>query len=111
LLLAWVLKRHTFTAPRLWDVLARLGDGGTSIKLAWESLRPPLTLDTLYHLLQRLRRRLAAVRSALCRWLPPPPCDRADPLLQTVAHLRHVFPSPECAVSAFHLRFQQSLMG
>ena len=105
------MPRHTFTAPRLWNVLSALGTDAVSIKAAWEFLRPPLTLDTLYHLLQRLRRRLTVVRPALCRIASPPVCERAAPLLQTIAHLRQVFPSSECAVSAFHLRFQQSLLG
>jgi hypothetical protein len=109
LLLAWVLPRHTFPAPRLWDVLARLGTG--SIKVAWETLCPPLTLDTLYHLVQRLRRRLAAVRPALCRITSPPVCEYASPLLQTIQHLRHAFPSSPCPLCAFQLRFQQPLMG
>lgn len=111
LLLAWVLPRHTYTAPRLWDVLARLGAGGKSIKSVWEQLRPPLTLDTLYHLLQRLRRRLSEVRSALWRETSPPPCDFAAPLLQTISHMRQAFASSGCPLSAFQLRFQQSLMG
>jgi len=104
------LPRHTFTAPRLWAALRRLR-AGASIKSAWETLRLPLTLDTLYHLVQRLRRNLTAVRSALFRLAPPPLCDVTDPLRQTIAHLRDAFPSSACPVSAFHLRFQRSLMG
>lgn len=111
MLLPWVLPRHTYAATRLWNVLERLGTGAPSIKSVWESLRPPLTLVTLYHVLQRLRGRLAAVRSALCRLTSPPPCDLAAPLLQTVQHLRHAFLSSECPVCAFQVNFQQSLMG
>jgi hypothetical protein len=111
LLYLGVLPRHTYTAPRLWDVLDQLGMGGRSIKSVWEHLRPPLTLDTLYHLLQRLRRRLSEVRSALCRETSPPPCDFAAPLLQTISHVRQAFLSSDCPLSAFQHRFQQPLMG
>ena len=85
--LAEVLPRHTVTAPWLWQLLCRLLAGG-SIKAAVEALAPPFGLETFYHLLQRLRRRLSDVRSLLCREQKPPVSLQSDPLLQTVEHLR-----------------------
>jgi hypothetical protein len=51
-------------ASLLWSLLDRLLKGD-SIKAAVEALAPSLGLQTLYHLLQRMRTRLATVRSAL----------------------------------------------
>jgi hypothetical protein len=109
MLFSWVLPRHTCTATQLWATLTHLLAGET-IQSAWKTLRLPLALDTLYHLLQRLRRRMKAVRLSLYR-LRPPCCDHTDPLLQTVAYLRHAFVGPEGAVCAFQQHFQTPLMG
>lgn len=58
--LANVLPRHTVRASMLWRLLEQ-GLGGGSIKSAGEALGLPLALDSIYHLLHRLRERLAAV--------------------------------------------------
>src|SRR6267154_199592 len=75
--LAEVLPRHTVTGRWLWRLLQRLLGGG-SIKKAFEALAPPFALDTLYHLLHRLRARLAAVRTALCREQKPAASSQSD---------------------------------
>ena len=105
-------------AAQASDVEIEIVPGVTAALAAGAALGAPLMLDfavvSLSDLLvpwDTIRRRLAALRSALCRLVPPPPSDHADPLRQTVAHLRLAFPSPECPVSAFQLRFQQALMG
>jgi hypothetical protein len=109
LFLADVLPRHTLSAAWLWKLLQRLLDGG-SIRAAWKALRLPLALESIYHLLQRSRRRMAWVRSALCREQSPPATSQADPLLQTVEHLRKVFPEKDCPVAAFQLDFQKPIL-
>lgn len=108
--LAKVLPRHTVTASCLWPLLCRLLQG-VSIKAAVQALALPFGLETLYHLLQRLRGRLPAVRSLLCRDRPAPDSSQSDPLLQTVEHLQSVFAKAACALSAFQRRFQQPLLG
>jgi hypothetical protein len=107
--LADVLPRHTVTASWLWKLLARWLDSG-SIKAVAEARRLPFGLETIYHLLQRLRERLAAVRSALCREQPAPASTQTDPLLQTVEHLRLVFPRSQCPPADFQLHFQRPLL-
>ena len=63
--LADKLPRHTFTAPSLWQRLRGLLKG-KSIQAAFEAAPSlPFALETCYHLLQRLREELSAVRCLL----------------------------------------------
>ena len=104
-----VLPRHTVRSATLWSLLERWLDGG-SIKAAAEALELPFGLETLYHLLQRMRRRLTTVRSVLCGQRPPPASSQSDPLLQTVEHLRRLFPQSDCPCADFQLHFQRPLL-
>lgn len=107
--LADVLPRHTVGTSALWSLLERLLEGG-SIKATVEALGLPFGLETLYHLLQRMRRKLAAVRSMLCREEPAPTSSQSDPLLQTVEHLGSLFAKSICVLSAFQIHFQRPLL-
>lgn len=107
--LADVLPRHTVKAPALWRLLERLL-GGSSIKGAVEALALPFPLETLYHLLHRMRQRLPAVRSVLCREQKAPASSQTDPLFQTVEHLRSLFPNCPCPPADFQLHFQRPLL-
>ncbi len=107
--LADVLPRHTVGTSALWSLLERLPAGG-SIKAAVEALALPFGLETLYHLLQRMRRKLTAVRSVLCREQPAPASAQSDPLLQTVEHLRSLFAKSICPPTDFQLHFQRPLL-
>jgi hypothetical protein len=104
-----VLPRHTVKASVLWSLLDRLLAGG-SIKAAVEALASSFGLETLYHLLQRMRPRLATLRSALCQEQPAPASSRTDPLLQTVEHLRRLFPNRDNLCAEFQLHFQRPLL-
>ena len=105
------LPRHTVTATILWSLLLQWRVS-VSIKAASEASQWPLALDTLYHLLQRLRPRLSILRSKLHRRAPPPATSRhRKPLLQTVEHLQAVFPSPLHALIEFQCVFKSPLMG
>jgi hypothetical protein len=104
-----VLPRHTVSGPQLWPLLERLLAGG-SIKGAVEALRLPFALESLYHLLHRLKGRLPQMRSLLCREQKAPASSQTDPLLQTVEHLRKVFPRGACPASDFQLHFQRPLL-
>jgi hypothetical protein len=104
-----VLPRHTVRAAALWSLLGRLLEGG-SIKGAVEALDLSFPLETLYHLLHRLRRRMVRVRSALCREGKAPASSQTDPLLQTVEHLRQLFSKGTCPCADFQLHFQRPLL-
>lgn len=105
-----MLPRHSVSAGALWRLLCRLLSGG-SIKAAAQTLKLPFALETLYHLLQRLRLRLPQIRSRLCREQPFPESSQTDPLLQTVEHLQRVFPETDCAPALFQESFQLPLLG
>jgi hypothetical protein len=84
---------------------------GLSVKAAVEQLRLPLALETFRRLRHRLRRGLDQVRTRLCRELSAPASSQTQPLLQTVEHLRAVFPGSACPPADFQLRFQHPILG
>lgn len=110
ILLAGVLPRHTVTAPWLWQWLVEVLSG-LSLKAAAERLRLPFALETLYRLGRGLRRGLDRVRARLSREQSPPASGQTDPLLQTVEHLRRVFPRSACPLEDFQLHFQHPFLG
>ena len=110
LFFAGVLPRHTFTAQLLCALLRTLL-GGASIKAAAETLRLPFSLEAVYGIVRRLRLRLDALRSLLCRERPAPTSSQTDPLHQTLEHLQHLFPQNTCALAVYQHHFQQALLG
>ena len=108
--LAEVLPRHTVSASLLWQVLCRLL-ADASIKAGVESLRPPFALETLYHLLGRLRLRLPELLSRLGTQGQAAESSQSDPLLQSVEHLQSLFAREGCPLVQFQIHFQSSLMG
>jgi hypothetical protein len=110
LVLADVLPRHTVMASQVWRWLVEML-AGLSLKAAAEKLRLPFALETIYRLRCRLQRGLDQVRTRLCRELPPPVSRQTQPLLQTVEHLRTIFPGSVCPPADFQLRFQHPFLG
>jgi hypothetical protein len=110
LVLADVLPRHTLTASLVWQWLVKLL-AGLSVKAAVEALRLPFALETMYRLRRGLQRSLDLVRTRLCREQSPAVSRQSQPLLQTVEHLRAVFPDSQCPPAAFQLDFQSPLLG
>jgi hypothetical protein len=104
------LPRHTINATLLWEVLSAWL-AGASLKASHERARLGLALETVYHLVQRLRQRLDRVRARLCRRSKAPDSAQSDPVLQTVEHLQAVFAGALCPVSEFQFSFQQALLG
>lgn len=105
-----VLPRHSFTAALL-DMLLRGLPDGRSVSQICRSERVALPVESVYHLLQRLRRRLDALRTALCTRCAPPSSRHEDPLRQAAEHLHCAFASAPCAVEAFQYAFQMPIMG
>jgi len=106
-----ILPRHSVTAGILWALFCLLLNG-FSIKAAAEATQSPFALETLYHLVTRLRRRIDAIRSLLHCQKPPPKSPRSSPLLHTIEHLQTVFPLTDCCpLQAFQSFFQRKLMG
>jgi hypothetical protein len=90
--------------------LLQLLSGG-SVKAAAEHLNLPFALETFYQLRRKLRRHLDSLRTCLCRQQQPPVSPQADPLLQTIAHLKVVFPDSQCPPADFQLHFQSPFLG
>jgi hypothetical protein len=104
------LPRHTFTGPSLWALLSGLLKG-KSIRAAFELIgSPPFALETRYHLLHRLREELSSLRCLLSGEKKAPASTQSDPLLQTVEHLRLLFPKSPCPVADFQIHFQRPLL-
>ncbi len=110
LVLADVLPRYTLRASLVWQWLVEVL-AGLSLKAAAEKLRLPFALETVYRLRRRLRQGLDKVRTRLCREQSPPASAHADPLLQTVEHLRRVFSGGGCPPADFQLQFQRPFLG
>lgn len=110
LVLADILPRHTLTASLVWRWLVEVL-AGFSFKAAAEKLRLPFALETVYRLRRGLRRGLDLIRTRLCREQSPPVSGQTDPLLQTVEHLRAVFPGSGCPPAEFQLHFQRPFLG
>ena len=109
--LADVLPRFTVTATLLWQLLLQLLPGNASLRSAKRALDAAFPAQTLYHLLARLRGRLAAVRVWLCGRVPVPESSQADPLWQTVEHFQAAFPHADCPLLQFQADFQTPLFG
>ena len=109
-MLADVLPRHTLTASLVWRWLVEVL-AGLSLKAAAEKLRLPFALESVYRLQRGLRRNLTALRTRLCARVKSPPSTQADPLLQTMEHLQHVFAGTACPPVEFQLHFQQPFLG
>jgi hypothetical protein len=105
-----ILPRHTFTAALLRALLSKLL-AGFSIKAGAENLALPFSLEAIYAIIRRLRRRLDVVRSLLWRERPAPPSGQTDPLLATLEHLQNVFPQDHCVIAAFQRHFQRPFTG
>ena len=108
--LAEVLPRHTWTALLVWRWLVKLL-AGLSLKAAADALRLPFALESVYRLRRRLQQGLDKVRTRLCREQSPPTCTHADPVLQTIEHLKVVFPGAACPPADFQRHFQQPFLG
>jgi len=94
----------------LGRLLKRLRAGG-SVQRAWERSRLPVQLQSVYHMLQRLRTRLPAIRGALLSRCAPPISAHTDPLRQTAEHLWCAFAESANPVEAFQYAFQSPIMG
>lgn len=110
LVLAEVLPRHTLTASLVWQWLVKML-ASFSVKAAVEKLRLPFALETFHRLHRRLQCGLDLVRTRLCREQSPPASRQSQALMQTVEHLRAVFPESVCPPMSFQLRFQHPFLG
>lgn len=93
----------------LWKLLCRLL-ADTSVKAGVESFHPPFALETLYHVLSRLRLRIPELPPELHREHDDGngPSDR---LLETMRDFQSAFGQEKSPLAQFQLQFQRPLMG
>jgi hypothetical protein len=94
----------------LWPWLLQLL-GGYSVKAAAEKLNLPFALETFYRVRRKLSQGLERLRTCLHREQAPPESPQTDPLLQTIAHLKRVFPDSQCSPADFQFHFQTPFLG
>jgi len=109
-MLADVLPRHTLTASMVWRWLVEVL-AGLSIKAAAEKLRLPFALETIYRLRRRMLRGLDPVEKKLPGEKPQRISKNPQILLQTLEHLKAVFPDSSCPPADFQLHFQHPFLG
>jgi hypothetical protein len=63
--------------------------------------------SSAFRIFRRFVKAQSAIRSKLNRHSQPPSSSYSDPAIQTIAHLRAIFPSG-CAISSFQNYFQTS---
>jgi hypothetical protein len=107
---AWVLPRHSFSATLIWRAIDKWLSG-LSVRASWLPVKTPLALDSFYHLLQRLRRRIGDLRTILSAAGRPPESGHSDALLQTFEHMLAACPDKVSPAKAFQLKFQAPLTG
>lgn len=108
-LLAKFLRRRMVRAKWLWQLLQCLRQG-MSLKVAWEKIASPFSLDTGYRLRHAFTRSQTFIRSLLLRDGAPPKPNAAGPEQQVIEHLRSVFHASACPVADFQVRFQTGFL-
>ena len=108
-LLAAFLRRHMVPATMVWGFLQGVRSG-MKRKAAWEEGCGGFALETGYRLWDRLTMAQGAIRSRLSRLMRPPRVESREPVFQMIEHLRRAFPHAACPISAYHVRFQRSLL-
>jgi hypothetical protein len=83
---------------------------GASLKAAWTTRPPGLSMRSGYRLWRRLRAAQSHLRTVLCSACPPPPCSDARPLAQLLMHLQHALGTASCVFASFQLTFQRHLL-
>ena len=109
-LLAGFLKRRTVTTGRLWKFLEGMLFG-LSVKAAWEKMASPFCLECGYRLWKKFGSLQSKLRSLLCRKEDPKFSSLKNPLLQTIEHLKDLFPQSDCPIDEFQSHFQCSFLG
>lgn len=104
------MHQYIVSCATLWSFFLLLLEGGF-IKDAWEGSTSAFCLDTGYKLRKAFIRSLSHIRTLLSRLGPPARLDNiADPVLQTIQHLKSAFKGSSCAISAFQLLFQRRFL-
>lgn len=108
-LMAGFLSGFTICADSLWRFLSGISAGVEQVK-ALHGVLPGWAAASASRLWRRFSSCQPGIRQLLLRVVAAPPCATAEPVLQTIAHLRAAFPLAACPLSDFQMQFQTSLL-
>lgn len=109
-LLSTTIKHFIARTPTLSRMLERVAMG-SSPKAAWEHDAIGAPLRTGHRLWRRLALAQSHLRSTLSERCSAPACDDANPLVQTLAHLRAAIGKTDCVLASFQVTFQRCVFG
>lgn len=102
------MKRFAVRAATAFLMASALARGETRAQ-GWREISA-MSVSTGYRLARRLMNAQVAIRTALCSRGPPPECQAAHPLAQTVEHLAAVL-GEGATFQTYQLAFQTPLLG
>jgi len=107
---ATVIRKLAVTTEQLWKFIKNICKA-TPIKHALEIHPSQYSLSSIYRLHQRFKRRQHVIRTRLIEFAQPPPVnDSANPIRQTIEHLRTAFNNKPCPITAFQHHFQTAIL-
>lgn len=105
-----VIKGFIITANSIWEYLNNL-TRNMNKKEAFNNTEIIHSDSSVYRLFNRFKLKQSDIRSLLLRISKPPKVkNTADPIIQTIIHLKETFNVFNCPVSAFQYRFQTSFL-
>lgn len=110
ILMTGFIYRFRVSAAALWRFLENIKKGKSKLQ-AFVHAGSDLAPANCYRLYQRFRQNQSRIRPCLSRIKAPPPVrETADPVVQTVCHLKSIFKDNLCPVAQFQYVFQASFL-
>lgn len=106
-LIGKLLPHHLITSVDLWDFIKGILKG-LNPKAAWDATSRTFSLDTAYRLHKKLIDSQTTIRQTLVKEIPPPKTNSKNPLVQTLEHLKALFPKSDCPIAEYQWQFQRA---
>lgn len=102
-----IIKNHMLKTNELWLILKNLLSK-YHIKNALKRSRLHFSRRAVNHWLNKLKKNQITIRQNLIKITSPPKIMTHNPLLQTIAHLKHCFPET-CPIQNYQVLFQRTI--
>lgn len=110
ILVSNILKKLSIRAEHLWRFLKNTVKG-LNIRKAFKPLSPYFAYSSAYRLWKKFCNCQSRIRTYLSRLCQPPNVSRSHhPTIETILHLKSVFKSHPCPITAFQENFQVSFL-
>lgn len=106
IILKYFIRHFIITAATIWELFLNIANGFNKKSAIQKTNRIP-TLSSAYRLWRRFIVNQSFLKTKLIPICNPPPDSNNDPNIQTILHLKKVFPSLN-PISDFQLHFQSS---